>query len=121
MFGCGRTLHVRDAARNLPPAFAKASNAWAQHIVLRRGGPFEVRVYHASSAALVTVQQAGEQPIQKQTLPGFSFVAFTLDLEDNGSLEVSVQDVQGVQLGKWAATFTVQEVSDVARSRFDAL
>src|SRR5262249_17352586 len=121
MFGCGGTLHVRDAARNLPPAFSKTNNAWSQHIVLRRGGPFEVRGYHGWAASSVTVQQPGEQAIQGQTVPGLSFVPFTIDLEDNASLEVSLNDGQGAQFAYWTATFTVQEITDVARSRFDAL
>jgi DNA phosphorothioation-dependent restriction protein DptH len=121
MFGCCGTLHVRDAARNPPPTYAKASKAWSQHIVLRRGGPFEVRVYHAASATSVTVQQAGEQPIQGPAVAGSSFVSFTLDLEDNGAIEISLHDAHGVQVGTWSATFSVQDVTDVARSRFDAL
>lgn len=121
MFGCGGTLHIRDAAKNPPPSYTKASNTWSQHIVLRRGGPFEARVYHSAAAAIVRIQQEGEQPIQQATSAGSSSVAFTLDLEDNAVILVSLHDAQGTRLGEWSASFSVQEVTDVARSRFEAL
>jgi DNA phosphorothioation-dependent restriction protein DptH len=121
MFGCGGTLHIRDAAKNPPPSYAKASQTWSQHIELRRGGPFEVRVYHAAASAIVTIQQEGEPAVQRPTSTGSSSVTFTLDLEDNAVIGVSLQDAQGVRLGQWSASFSVQEVTDVARSHFEAL
>jgi DNA phosphorothioation-dependent restriction protein DptH len=121
MFGCGGTLHVRDADKNPPPAFTKGSQTWSQHIVLRRGGPSEVRVYHAAAASLVKITLPGEIPRQEPTIAGSSFVTFNLDLEDNSVAEISLSDPQGISVGAWTATFSVPEVTDVAKSRFDAL
>jgi Holliday junction resolvasome RuvABC ATP-dependent DNA helicase subunit len=121
MFGCGGMLHIRDAAKNPPPSFDKASKIWSQQIGLRRGGLFEGRVYHRTAAAMVAIQQEGEQAREQPTIAGSSFVTFTLDLEDNAAVQISLNDTQGNNIGTWSASFNVQEISDVARSRFEAL
>ena len=121
MFGSGGTAHVRDADKNPPPTFNKTSKNFTQHITLRRGGASEVRIYHAASAASVTIEQPGEQPIQMPTAAGSQFVTFTLDLEDGADAMVGLYDAHGTRVGGWDTTFTVNEVMDVARTRLEAL
>lgn len=121
LFGCGGTAHVRDADKNPPPTFTKGSQTWSQHITLRRGGASEFRIYHAAAAASITIEQPEEQPVQAVTVPGLSFVTFTLDLEDDSTAEISLHDAHGARVGGWSTTFSVREVTDVARTRLEAL
>ncbi len=120
-FGCGGTAHVRNADKNTPPTLAKESQVWTQHIVLRQGGASELRVYHTSAASSITIEQSGELPNRQSTVAGSSFVTFNLDLEDDGVIDISLHDDYGASVGGWSVTFNIQEVTDVARSRLEAL
>ncbi len=120
-FSCGGLVVAREAEANGVPVHAARGGTWKQGLILTRGGATELSVLHGSRAARVTVTQVGEPPVVQAVQPGAHSVPLSLELENNDTLQVEVNDSAGTSLGEWAVQITIRDIADVANSRLEAL
>ena len=120
-FSCGGLVVVRDAESIGVPIFAARAGTWTEELSLSRGGATELQVFHGFRAAQISLSRAGETPSIQATQAGSHFVSFTEDLEDNDTLELSVTDNTGAEIGRWTVQVTIQDIADVSNSRLELL
>ncbi len=129
-FLCKGTARVRDAERQRPPV--KTSGLWKQDISLPRGGPIDLKIYHASAVAEIQVQvipfpDPGLPPVVQpkpkveQVIPGQSIVPLVIEVENEDKAEVVLRDKTGAELGKWTINFKIEGTPNTALSYFEAL
>lgn len=121
-FGCRGLARVRDADRVRPPTIARGQHVWRQEITLLRAGAIDLGVFHASNTTTIRVNgRTSALRLNNATVPGASLVTFVVEIEDNDEVDILLEDGVGNSIGQWTVHFTVQETTDTARSRYEAL
>lgn len=120
-FTCGGIVIVRDADRNGVPSFATRANTWSQELTLLRGGATELLVFHGANAHQVAVLRTGEPAVTQPADQLSHYASFVLDVEDTDTLQVTITDAAGTQVGTWTLQVIVRDISDISSSRLEAL
>ncbi len=129
-FSCKGTATLRGARRQQPPT--KSGGIWKQQMILPRGGPVELNVYHSSQVAEIVVQvgsipESPSTPFQpssserKPTSPsGPPIVPFVITIEHGDQAVIALKDDKGAEFGKWVIEFEVEISLDTVQSYFEA-
>ena len=121
-FGCKGTVHIRDAESNPPPLKIKKQNIWRQEIVLPRGGAIDIDIYHVNSIDAVKLSGGTIQTPYEKNIPlGQSKTTFVVVIDGETSFKVTLLAGSGVINSEWEVNLTIQEATEIARTRFDAL
>lgn len=134
-FACKGIARARDAERQNFPTKDRNSGAWTQEITLPRGGPIDLKIYHASEVTKIKVQvipfvesnSSLVTPLDQEylsTIPGQSFVHYGPEIENKDNIEVTLIESIGnidKEVATWAIQFKVEEVTDTSLSYFESL
>jgi len=121
-FGCRGTCHIRDAESNPPPIKIKKQNIWRQEIILPRGGAIDIDIYHVNSIEGVKLSGGTLQESFEKTIPlGQSKTTFVIVIEGETNFKVTLLSGSGATDSEWEVNLTIQEATEIARTRFDAL
>lgn len=121
-FGCRGIVHVKDADYNPPPLKHKKQNNWKQEIVLPRGGAVDIDIYHVDSIEGIKLSGDSLQDTFEKSIPlGQSKTTFVVVIEGETNFKVTLLSGSGAINSEWEVTLTIQESTEIARTRFDAL
>ena len=121
-FGCLGSARVRDADRNRPPVRRRGQAKWHQEIVMPRAGSIDLGVLHSSTTHTVRLEIPKDTRTETQsTVTGAHSVSFPVDIEDGGTVKITLLDAAGQSLSEWEVEFSVQEPTIAAASMFESL